>query len=91
MHAVPTISDLLDDPDWGDECPVCGDPFTTSESGVIWPGSHLEIDAFAWDRVCQSTPPEPVEEFISERDVDDEYDSLAMAYVHMVSDTSDTA
>lgn len=87
-HAAPTMSMILDDPDWGTECPVCGDRFTPSESGVIWPDQRLEIDCFAWERVCQDTPPEPVAEFIEERDIDDEYGALPMVYVHMVSDTT---
>ena len=87
MKAVPTIPSILDDPDWGSECPICGDPFTPHKSGIIWPRSYLSRDAFEWDRVCQAPPPEPLEEFIDERDVDNEYPALAMAYVHTVSDT----
>lgn len=87
MQAVPSIPSILDDPDWGDECPICGDPFTTKKSGIVWPRSCLMRDAFDWDRLCQAPPPEPVAEFIADRDVDNEYPAVAFAYVHTVSDT----
>lgn len=88
MESVPSIPTILDDPDWGAECPVCGDPFTTSKSGIIWPNACVIRDAFEWDRICQAPPPDLLEKYIDERDVDGEYPSLAMAYVHTVSDTS---
>lgn len=44
-------------------------------------------DAFDWDRVCQAPPPDALEEYISDRDIDNEYPAVAMAYVHLVSDT----
>lgn len=84
--AIPSIPRILDDPEWGSSCPVCGDPFTTAKSGIVWPKTCVRRDAFEWERVCQAPPPAPLEQFIERMDVDNEYPALAMAYVHTVSD-----
>lgn len=87
-NRVPTIGAILEDPEWGSECPVCGDEFTTTKSGIVWPETCVIRDAFAWDRVCQAPPPDAIQDFIERMDVDNEYPALAMAYVHTVSDTA---
>lgn len=86
MSTSLSIPAIINDPQWGDECPVCGDAFTTSQSGIIWPGESLSADCFAWARVCQAPAPDELQAWIDERDPNDEFALLPVAYVHTVSD-----
>lgn len=45
-------------PSWfGQECPVCGAPFDTGSSGVVWPDALNSTDAIAWVRTCTGPVP----------------------------------
>lgn len=84
----PSISHIIDDPEWGASCPVCGDPFSPKKSGVVWGDAVTRLDAFSWDRVCQAPAPDALQTWIDERDQEDEYATLPVCYVHTVTDTS---
>lgn len=87
-HHSLDISSILDDPQWGSECPVCGDPFSPAKSGVVWHPETLSLDAFSWDRVCQAPAPDALQTWIDHRDHDDRFDAVPVCYVHTVSDTA---
>lgn len=40
--------------DWGDECPICGDPFEVRSSGYIGITEGTSTDVKSWVRVCVS-------------------------------------
>lgn len=62
---------------WGEECPVCGDPFDAGSSGWLWADEETATEVFSWVRLC--TAPEPGGEFLA---IPDEEDVGVFAFVH---------
>lgn len=65
---------------FGDECPVCGDPFDPGSAGIIWPDEDVEIDAISWVKLCSGPIPDHMREGVDRLGYDP--DELVMSYVH---------
>lgn len=37
---------------FGDECPVCGEPFDPGSSGALWSDTWSSVDVVSWVRMC---------------------------------------
>ena len=66
--------------DFGDECPVCGEPFDAGSAGIIWPDEPVQVDSISWVRVCYG----PVADHLlhATEDMQWDRDDLSMAYIH---------
>lgn len=65
---------------FGDECPVCGEPFDAGSAGIIWPDEPAQIDAISWVRICYGPVADHFHPAIDGTEWDP--DDLAMAYIH---------
>lgn len=65
---------------WGNECPVCGEPFDADSAGVIWADEPQETDAISWVRMCTADVAEHLRELVEDLGYDP--DQIAMLYVH---------
>lgn len=67
--------------DYGEACPVCGDPFAIESSGILFHDEDSSIDVFSWVRLCQGQLPDHYDTDLMQGDGFDP-ETLTMLYVH---------
>lgn len=65
---------------WGDECPVCGEPFDADSAGVFWADEPQSTDVIAWVRMCTADVADHLRELVEDLGYDP--DQVAMTYPH---------
>lgn len=43
--------------EFGDECPICGEPFDAGSSGLIFGDHESTVDTVSWVRLCHGPKP----------------------------------